>query len=41
VALLLGCIFLHKFMHGGHSRHGSHRKSREPSPGEKAKGDRK
>lgn len=41
VALLLGCIFLHKFMHAGHSQHGSHGKSREPSPGEKAKGDRK
>lgn len=38
VALLFGCMFLHKFMHGGH---GSHGPSREPNPGEESKGDKK
>lgn len=41
VALLFGCMFLHKFMHGGHGQHGSRGQSREPSPGEETKGDKK
>ena len=31
VALLLGCLFLHKFMHGGHGQH------REPDSGDASK----
>ena len=41
VALLFGCMFLHKFMHGGHGQHGSHGQSRESSTSEEPKGDKK
>lgn len=35
LALLLGCVFLHMFMHGGH---GGHRQHREPRPDDDSKG---
>lgn len=38
LGLLLGCVFLHMFMHGGHGGHGGHGQHREPRPGDDAKG---
>jgi hypothetical protein len=37
-ALLLGCVFLHMFMHGGHGGHGKHGQHREPRPDDESKG---
>jgi hypothetical protein len=40
LALLLGCLFLHGFMHGGHGKHGGHGERGEPRPDDKSKGGR-
>lgn len=38
LVLLLGCVFLHMFMHGGHGGHGGHGQHREPHPRDESKG---
>lgn len=41
LGLLLACVFLHMFMHGGHGghgRHGGHGQHREPHPRDESKG---
>lgn len=40
LALLLGCLFLHRFMHGGHGQHGSHGQHTESQSGDASKGDK-
>lgn len=40
IALLLGCLFLHSFMHGGHGKHSGHGVHGEPRSDDKSKGGR-
>jgi hypothetical protein len=40
IALLLGCLFLHGFMHGGHGKHGAHGHHTDSQSSDKPKGGR-
>lgn len=40
LALLLGCVFLHLFMHGGHGKHGALGHHTESQSGDESKGGR-
>jgi hypothetical protein len=39
LGLVIACVFLHWFMHGGHGKHDSDGQHRGPSTGDRSKGD--